>query len=213
MFIVIENTSNPFLSIYSAILVAFVAGAFSLLGLTVSKENKISEFRQEWIDGLRSDIAELVAQAQVIYIETLEYFRSYSTDYQRYLDRTQAARLDLNRAGGRIKLRLNPREKESQELMRSIMDLQNLLEGNPQVLGAIRTEFRDSSKEVEIRTSGILSTEWKRVKRGEPGYRLARRIAVFALVVSIVVCAILFFRTNHVKFSRARPWVSIEQWQ
>jgi hypothetical protein len=35
MLIVLEEAANPFLGIYSATLVAFVAGAFSLLGLTV----------------------------------------------------------------------------------------------------------------------------------------------------------------------------------
>ena len=48
-------------------------------------------------------------------------------------DRTQGARLIWNRAGGRIRAD-SIRENESQQLMRSIMDLQNLLEANPQLL-------------------------------------------------------------------------------
>jgi hypothetical protein len=46
----------------SAFVVAWVAGAFSLLGLLISKEQKVSEFRQAWIDALRADIAALVAE-------------------------------------------------------------------------------------------------------------------------------------------------------
>jgi hypothetical protein len=209
----LEDTSNPFFSVYGAILVAFVAGAFSLLGLTVSKENKISEFRQTWIDALRADIAELVAQAQIIFAETLEYFRLSGADYGRYLDRTQAARLDLNRAGSRIKLRLNPREKESQELMRYIGELQSLLESPPEELEVMRQGFGPASKKVEMQTSVILTQEWKRVKKGEPGYRLAKAVAMLALLASIVICAALFFKMNHVRVSRTRPWVSIERWQ
>ena len=98
MLLLLADASNPFLGIYSAILVAFVAGAFSLLGLTVAKENKVSEFRQAWIDALREDIAEFVAQAQSIHSETFEYMRTIGADYRQHFERTQGPRLDLNRA-------------------------------------------------------------------------------------------------------------------
>src|ERR1039458_8879231 len=39
------------------IVVALIAGAFSLIAITLSKEQKVSEFRQAWIDGLRADLA------------------------------------------------------------------------------------------------------------------------------------------------------------
>jgi hypothetical protein len=39
----------------TAIVVAIIAGAFSFLGLVLSKEQKISELREAWIDGLRAD--------------------------------------------------------------------------------------------------------------------------------------------------------------
>jgi hypothetical protein len=43
------------------ILVAFIAGIVSFVGLVISKENKISEFRQTWIDELRKDISDYIA--------------------------------------------------------------------------------------------------------------------------------------------------------
>ena len=43
------------------ILVAFIAGIVSFIGLVISKENKISEFRQTWIDELRKDISDYIA--------------------------------------------------------------------------------------------------------------------------------------------------------
>lgn len=35
------------------VVTALVAGAFSFVNLTLNKEQKTSEFRQAWIDGLR----------------------------------------------------------------------------------------------------------------------------------------------------------------
>ena len=38
---------------------AFIAGLVSLLSLIISKEQKVSEFRQAWIDALRAEISSL----------------------------------------------------------------------------------------------------------------------------------------------------------
>lgn len=40
-----------------ATIAAIVAALVALLGLIISKEQKVSEFRQQWIDALRADIA------------------------------------------------------------------------------------------------------------------------------------------------------------
>ena len=40
---------------------ALIAGFFSLLNLIVSKEQKVSEFRQQWIDSLRQELADHIA--------------------------------------------------------------------------------------------------------------------------------------------------------
>jgi hypothetical protein len=42
-----------------AVIAAIIAGSIALLGLIISKEQKVSEFRQQWIDALRQDIAPL----------------------------------------------------------------------------------------------------------------------------------------------------------
>lgn len=44
-----------------AIVAALVAGFFSVLSLIVSKEQKISEFRQQWIDSLRQELSDHMA--------------------------------------------------------------------------------------------------------------------------------------------------------
>ncbi len=44
-----------------AILAAVIAGAFSFLSLVMSKEQKVSEFRQDWINSLREDICKFVS--------------------------------------------------------------------------------------------------------------------------------------------------------
>lgn len=48
------------------VVAAGVAGLFSLVSLIISKENKVTEFRQAWIDAQRNDLAELLATATAL---------------------------------------------------------------------------------------------------------------------------------------------------
>ena len=43
---------------------ALLAGAIAALTLIVNKENKISEFRQAWIDGLREDLTNFLSASR-----------------------------------------------------------------------------------------------------------------------------------------------------
>jgi hypothetical protein len=50
----------------AAIIAAIVAGLFSLLGLLIAKENKISDFRQAWLDSLRNEIADFASAVTLL---------------------------------------------------------------------------------------------------------------------------------------------------
>jgi hypothetical protein len=53
----------PNATVIAAMIAGFVAlagSAVTYIGLLISKESKTSEFRQEWIDALRNDIAEQI---------------------------------------------------------------------------------------------------------------------------------------------------------
>lgn len=51
---------------WGAITAAIIAGAIAFVGMVVTKESKISDFRQEWINDLRTKIAELISIFDVI---------------------------------------------------------------------------------------------------------------------------------------------------
>lgn len=51
---------------------ATIAGLFSLVSLIISKENKVTEFRQAWIDAQRDDLAEVLALAISLEVAPLE---------------------------------------------------------------------------------------------------------------------------------------------
>jgi hypothetical protein len=91
-----------------AILAPLIAGLISLLGLIISKEHKISDYRQAWIDALRADIAALIAHAHAI---EGAHLAMYNTDEKWKIVREDF--VGINEAWARIKLRLNPKEEAS----------------------------------------------------------------------------------------------------
>ena len=56
------NPSSELVAAVATIAAALVAGLVSFIVTVLSKEQKTSEFRQAWIDALRSDIADFVAK-------------------------------------------------------------------------------------------------------------------------------------------------------
>jgi len=50
-----------------AIIAATITGLISLLGLIISKEQKISDFRQAWIDNLRTELSLVITHAMAIH--------------------------------------------------------------------------------------------------------------------------------------------------
>jgi len=91
-----------------AIVAALIAGVVALLGLIISKEAKVSEFRQQWIDALRSGIAAVIRHGHSISTSTL-----LSIDRDSRSNNLREDFAGMIEAAARIRLRLNFREKES----------------------------------------------------------------------------------------------------
>jgi phosphate/sulfate permease len=96
---------------------AIIGASIALIGMIVAKESKISELRQQWIDGLRSDVAKLVSLA-------LHVGMSISIPDLRY----------ANERIGLIRLRLNMKEQASKDLVEAMDKLEkNAVVKNPKL--------------------------------------------------------------------------------
>ncbi|MGE8436832.1 MAG: hypothetical protein ACN6P2_09870 [Pseudomonas palmensis] len=180
-----------------AILAAVIAGFFSFVNLISSKENKISEFRLSWIDGLRDEIAEYSAAVQeLVRIEGLReiYHQSTKTELeleQQWFENSKEAFQKAVKTMSCIQLRLNPEhvkyDPESHEaiLMRHITSSRD--EFN-------KENYHNASKcciEIREAASHLLKSTWDTVKRGESEYRKIRRQAWIAVKSGVVVSAVL----------------------
>jgi len=195
------ETLNPLLGVVGLSIAALIAGWFSLLSIVLSKEKAISEFRQKWINGLRSETSELIAHAMQIqgYIILVKPFPKSDPPTQdekdqlvSYLEKTRDDYIGLNEASKRIVLRLNPKdpEPESGEILDRLKEL-NRLFGQPRSPEFI-TQVDPITEQIANSTQRLLKKEWERVKQGEQTFRKAKRASV-VIVVLIIFSIFLTF--------------------
>ena len=154
------------------VIAALIAGFISFVVTVLAKDQKTSEFRQAWIDGLRSDVSELAghafAMASVLRIkhelgeETTQYVLNRHDDFAK-----------MEGLITKIHLRLNPKEHK---------DIIALLKKFSDDAGG---SAYDHDKEVSEIVSAIhneLGKEWGRVKRGEPSFRMLKWISFSTIV-------------------------------
>jgi hypothetical protein len=144
------------------VIAGLVAALASLLGLVISKESKVSEFRQKWIDELRKDTASFLSLAG-----------DYAAD--RMLGQSKSTE-KINQKAAMIRLRLNLKEKDHRELLESIQSLRDRAAQQQPTQSTAALQAAQQAFGVAVADSAdiaarILKREWNVVKRGELVYK------------------------------------------
>lgn len=164
---------------------ALIAGLVSLFGLIIGKEQKVSEFRQAWIDELRKCLVAYLVQINAI----SDLVRMQKSGQAVDASSLSSSYKLLNEASHGITFRINPREKPAKRLMRAMANFEGIAGNNsnltPDKIKAIEGEFIASAKK-------LLKFEWKRVKRGEATFVWTKRV-IIAIIVSLFVLLIYFW--------------------
>jgi predicted NUDIX family phosphoesterase len=156
----------------AAIAAALVGALASFLGLIISKEQKVSEFRQGWISSLRTELADLIAYA-IAALRAVD-----SKDKTSHL-------IMLNRATANVRLRLNAAETQHIEVLGLILELEKFFE----TINVCEKDLNKLLKELAQKGSNLLKSEWERVKQGEDIYRVvsAWSLSIFIAIFSVLV--------------------------
>ncbi len=175
-----------------AVAAALVAGFFSFSNLVSAKENKVSEFRQAWIDGLRNEIAAHTAAVQdLVRLRALNGSRELDKDWY---EATRGTYRLASESLTKIQLRINPTQaakapnSNEAKLLNTIIDARAFFS---------KEEYESSlNKCNEIRevAAVFLKNEWERVKYGELRYQRIRDWSQVILCVGIlfmVLCAVI----------------------
>ena len=170
---------------------AIIAGLVSLLGLIIGKEQKVSEFRQAWIDELRKCLVgylvNINAIADAVRLSTAKKTAAadLSENYKR-----------LNEAHHGIILRVNHDEGPSKALINSMTEFENIASNNATLTVK---NIRAAEEKFLIAAKDLLKFEWKRVKRGEKTYYITKYIVIALIVVMAIIFAILWRQRDEQK--------------
>ena len=181
----------------ATITAALITGVIAIVNLTLSKEQKVSEMRQAWIDGLRDDLAKFFAGARFVVVAV----QDKHTAEQSGRAMTHAPSSDhvadqiavIHETLYRIKLRLN-REEENH------IELERLLDAIVKTYNEASETYTISNpviKSISIATDQariVLKFEWERVKRGEEAFNKLRNwLLPCILIITAIFVAFIFW--------------------
>ncbi|WP_312835926.1 hypothetical protein [Comamonas sp.] len=170
----------------STVAAAALAGLVSLLVVVITKEQKVSEFRQQWIDALRADVSALLAAYSVTHQMVDAWMKDKRSEYDLW-EKHKDLVIQADTLMSQIKLRLNPNEHLHQTLEMHLVEL------DKQFVEVERSDTLD--KQILETTRKILKEEWNRVRRGEATHRWALRIATAIFAISAATLAFLAYET------------------
>jgi len=195
----IIDFSNVPLAPIATVVAALITALISFVNLTLSKEQKTSEFRQAWIDGLRSDLASFFSSSRAL-CRVMQEARSPNgsdEDVECFkFNNDQVSKMRFEGADSlyRIKLRLNKNEKKHNKLsklLNTTIKIQNKINI---AKGTDYTEALMAIDRASTYSQGILKSEWERVKDGEKSFQVAKnRVMPAIMIISLVLLTILLF--------------------
>lgn len=156
---------------------AAIAGLVSMLGLIIGKEQKVSEFRQAWIDDLRKCLV-----AYLVQINAISHVLRSQVGSEAGRSALLQAYKTLNEASHGIALRVNYSEPASKALLAAMSKFEDLSKSNenlvPKNIAELEIEFIEASRR-------LLKAEWNAVKRGEKTYVWTKRMVWCVIVLMI----------------------------
>lgn len=173
---------------------ALIAALVSLVVVILSKDQKTSEFRQAWIDGLRDDTSKFVGTARTV-VGVLEIFdgrKTTDTEVNDFFLSKFNEMVESEFLLSKIKLRLNP--DEHGKIIDAIEWFRDGKE--PATSDEISQKVDEFVRDIQL----VLKEEWERVKAGEKSFRILK-YSSGGVVVSIVFAMIGYlFSSNMADF-------------
>lgn len=122
----------------------------------------VTSSRQKWINELREDVASFLQQTALGAELSIDITRSHNNEelnHKILKALTKAGELELL-----IKLRLNPNEKEHQDLLSAIYEFSRMANLIHNTGEASTKEFKKFKKSVVEKAQVIFKKEWERIK-------------------------------------------------
>lgn len=163
----------------ATVLAALIAASITFLVAVFTKESKISEFRQAWIDSLRNDLAQFVGIWYFLANEFQLLKKPLDDDAIAELWKSIKPEIkQIEEMQTRIELRLNPTEHG--DLIKKIHQLAKV----DAFIGKPFATWKSAIDDLTAESQKVLKTEWSVVKMGEPTYRRVKTLSFYAILAA-----------------------------
>jgi len=178
---------TPSLPALATITAAAIAGVVAFIISVLTKEHRISEFRQSWIDSLRNDISELLSLFNLL-AAAFDREAKLCGDKNKALDehwtKHHADLVNVQTLTNRVVLRLN--KKEHSVLIGKLAELEDSL-GKGQ---AVAVPIIDG---IMAEVASLLKLEWERVKKGETVFQALKRFSFWFTCLGLIAVILSLF--------------------
>jgi hypothetical protein len=166
-----------------SIVAALIAGTVSLLGLIIAKEQKTSEFRQQWAADFRADIADLIARISTI----ADVFQLQGQDQREWdFNHVRDHFVAVNQAMMKIRLRLDPTKSSSAPILKILRSYEEQFQKEPPDEGVLST----LEAELIAAAHQVLNEQWRRSRRGEPIFVAAKYVAAGTVAAALATALV-----------------------
>jgi hypothetical protein len=176
-----DNLPSTIYIAIGTIIAALVSAAISIINAILSKELKLSELRQSWIDELRIELSSIISlinkQAVSWYTEEKKDEDNRKAFIKYHLNDIQ----ELDAIIHKLLMRLNP--KEHKVLIEYLMEL-DAYSADTDLLSN-ESELHELFGNFTVESNRVLKAEWLRVKSGEGSYRTMITIFKWVIYISI----------------------------
>jgi hypothetical protein len=185
----VELPSTVYIGL-GAVVAAIITAIISFINLVASKDQKTSEFRQQWINDLRSDISEYLSSVNIVSCEAHLYQQLQGEDgitgelLKEFAEKVSSPMSKAFEVYHSVQLRLNT--KDDKTLLEAFENMNELFDNAIEKMNDIK-KVEAITESIISQSQLLLKQEWKRVKRGEISYYLTKYFVALVVVGSVAI--------------------------
>lgn len=211
-----DNVTISFLAVLATLMSVIVTATFNYFNLVNTKEAKISEFRQKWVDNLREEVSAYTANMASLLqllntalnlgnsdrnLVLSEHFKQNKSEYEALVKAYTSLQLRIHLRKNNTPTNEDLIDQAFHDKVKRTYDLFHALDMNSFSLA--NSEVSNLVKEIEElndKTNPLLKYHWERVKKGEKGFTTSKSIAFWVIITLlaalIIVATIYSMRAN-----------------
>lgn len=180
---------------FESILIAIITSIIAYLSLIISKENKVSDFRQLWVNELRTELSELHGVINYLFVKLYDYKNNGKIDTKSFISENAEQIANFSRIKQKIVFRLNI--GNDSYFIECLDDVFEAFQKKQYLSN--RNELEKILRKLDAYAHKTLKSEWERVKRGEKWFRITKVVftgILLLIAIGIAISSFIYISSN-----------------